>query len=173
MLYLHQKWGPWRGCSCSGDERYTKREYSPHLTLYNIWRKFFMHVMYQYCEFVSNEFWFYETEIKIIFDVRLCTEGEIMVGMWFGEFCSCCCLPLIPQLACSIPATTYKDFFRALYRNQLVSRCIWHARAVCNSGLIIGGDWWFLFIRLASDMLLFAFSIRHGCILSLKKFRLC
>ena len=24
---------------------------------------------------------------------------------WFGEFCSCCCLPLLPQLACSILVT--------------------------------------------------------------------
>ena len=30
------------------------------------------------------------------------TEPEIMVGTWFGEFCSCCCLPLLPQLGCSI-----------------------------------------------------------------------
>ena len=30
---------------------------------------------------------------------------------WFGEFCSCCCRPLPPQLACSILPATYKDFF--------------------------------------------------------------
>ena len=34
---------------------------------------------------------------------------------WLGEFCSCCCLPLLPQLACSILPTMYKDFFQALY----------------------------------------------------------
>ena len=34
-----------------------------------------------------------------------------MVGTWFGEFCSCCCLPLLPQLACSILPTIYRDFF--------------------------------------------------------------
>ena len=34
---------------------------------------------------------------------------------WFGESCSCC-LPPLPQLACSILPTMYKDFFRALYR---------------------------------------------------------
>ena len=32
----------------------------------------------------------------------------------FGEFCSCCCLPPLPQLACSILPNMYKDFFRAL-----------------------------------------------------------
>ena len=26
--------------------------------------------------------------------------------MWFGEFCSCCCLPLLPQLAWNILETT-------------------------------------------------------------------
>ena len=31
---------------------------------------------------------------------------------WFGEFCSCCCLPLLPQLACSILATTYKELIQ-------------------------------------------------------------
>ena len=33
--------------------------------------------------------------------------------MWFGEVGSCCCLPLLPQLACNILATTYKYYFRA------------------------------------------------------------
>ena len=33
----------------------------------------------------------------------------------FGEFCFCFCLPLLPQLVCSILTTMYKDFFRALY----------------------------------------------------------
>ena len=32
---------------------------------------------------------------------------------WFGEVGSCCCLPLLPQLACNILATTYKYYFRA------------------------------------------------------------
>ena len=35
--------------------------------------------------------------------------------VWFGEFCSCCCLPLLTQLACSILATTYKPFSESLY----------------------------------------------------------
>ena len=32
----------------------------------------------------------------------------------FGEFYSCCCLPLLPQLACSIPATGERPYSRAL-----------------------------------------------------------
>ena len=49
------------------------------------------------------------------------TEGEIMVGTWFGEFYSCCCLPLLPQIACSILPTTYKPLFPSLYIKLLVS----------------------------------------------------
>ena len=33
----------------------------------------------------------------------------------FGEFCSCCCLPLLPQLACSILATWEWPYGAALY----------------------------------------------------------
>ena len=44
------------------------------------------------------------------------TEPEIMVGTWFGEFCSCCCLPLLSQLACSILPTTYQPLFPALFK---------------------------------------------------------
>ena len=33
----------------------------------------------------------------------------------FGEFCFCCCLPLMPQLACSILATWERPYNRALY----------------------------------------------------------
>ena len=29
---------------------------------------------------------------------------------WFGEVCSCCCLPLLPQLACNMPTTTYRYY---------------------------------------------------------------
>ena len=43
------------------------------------------------------------------------TEPKKSLCTWFGEFCSCCCLPLLPQLACSILPTKYKDFFWALY----------------------------------------------------------
>ena len=32
----------------------------------------------------------------------------------FGEFCYCCCLPLLPQLAYIILATTYQGFVRSL-----------------------------------------------------------
>ena len=34
---------------------------------------------------------------------------------WPGEFCSVCCLLLLPQFACSIHATWTKTFSRALY----------------------------------------------------------
>ena len=37
---------------------------------------------------------------------------------WFGEFCYCCCLPLLPELACSIHATWLKPFSRPLYRGR-------------------------------------------------------
>ena len=43
--------------------------------------------------------------------------GKIVVPR-FGEFCFCCCLPLLPQLACSIPATweqPYRDSLYAVY----------------------------------------------------------
>ena len=33
----------------------------------------------------------------------------------FGEFCSCCCLPLLPGFACSIHVTWGPPFSRALY----------------------------------------------------------
>ena len=35
-----------------------------------------------------------------------------------GEFFSCCCLPLVPQLACSILATWERPYSEALYRYQ-------------------------------------------------------
>ena len=37
---------------------------------------------------------------------------------WFGEVGSCCCLPLLPQLACNILATTYKYYFRAQHEEN-------------------------------------------------------
>ena len=37
---------------------------------------------------------------------------------WFGEVCSCCSLSLLPQLACNILATMYKQIFSALYRDR-------------------------------------------------------
>ena len=36
----------------------------------------------------------------------------------FGEFCSCCCLSLLPQPAYYILTTSYKDFFSALYNGE-------------------------------------------------------
>ena len=36
--------------------------------------------------------------------------------MWFGEVCACYCLPLLPQLACNILATTY---LQALFSGQV------------------------------------------------------
>ena len=44
---------------------------------------------------------------------KQCTELRKSLCTWFGEVCSCCCLPLLPQLACNILATTYKYYFRA------------------------------------------------------------
>ena len=39
---------------------------------------------------------------------------------WFCEIGYCCCLPLLPQLACNILATTYKYYFRAQYSASLI-----------------------------------------------------
>ena len=39
----------------------------------------------------------------------------------FGQFCSCCCLPLLPQLACNILATWERLFSRSLYKIQKAS----------------------------------------------------
>ena len=44
-----------------------------------------------------------------------CTGPGNNTCTWFGEVGSCCCLPLLPQLACNILATTYKYYFRAHY----------------------------------------------------------
>ena len=43
------------------------------------------------------------------------TEPEKSLCTWFCEFCSCCCLPLLPQLAWRILPTTYQPLFPALY----------------------------------------------------------
>ena len=37
-----------------------------------------------------------------------CTGPENNACTWFVEVGYCCCLPLLPQLACNILATTYK-----------------------------------------------------------------
>ena len=44
------------------------------------------------------------------------TEVRKSLCTLFGEVCSCWCLPLLPQLACNILATTYRDLFSALYK---------------------------------------------------------
>ena len=44
-----------------------------------------------------------------------CTELDYEAIPRFGEFCSCCCLPLMPQLACSILATWQRPLRGALY----------------------------------------------------------
>ena len=40
---------------------------------------------------------------------------------WFGEVCSCCCLPLLPGIACSIHTTWGSSFSWALYRAETIS----------------------------------------------------
>ena len=50
--------------------------------------------------------------------------GKIVVPR-FGEFCFCCYLPLLPQLACSILATWGPQFCRPLY-------CITYRRIVVS-----------------------------------------
>ena len=45
------------------------------------------------------------------------TEPRKFLCTWFGEVCSCCCLSLLPQLACKILATTYEEILSALYFN--------------------------------------------------------
>ena len=44
----------------------------------------------------------------------MCTELRKFLCTWFGEVCSCCRLSHLPQLACNILATTYKEIFSAL-----------------------------------------------------------
>ena len=55
------------------------------------------------------------TAICSTLSTHIITEPEKSICTWFGEFCSCCCLPLLHQLDWSIHPTMYKDFFRALY----------------------------------------------------------
>ena len=42
----------------------------------------------------------------------------------FGEFCSCCCLPLLPQLACSILATWGPPYTGSLYKVEQNERSL-------------------------------------------------
>ena len=41
----------------------------------------------------------------------------------FGEFCSWCCLPLLPQLTCSILATWKRPHRDSLYRDFVIVLC--------------------------------------------------
>ena len=51
------------------------------------------------------------------------TEVRKSLCTWFGEVGSCCCLPLLPQLAWNILTTTYKDFFSPLYSwKQIIAK---------------------------------------------------
>ena len=43
----------------------------------------------------------------------VCTGPKNNTCLWFGELFSCCCLPLLPQLAYNIIETTYKHYFWA------------------------------------------------------------
>ena len=51
--------------------------------------------------------------MKILHDGH--TELRKYLCTRFGEVCSCCCLSLLPRLACIILATMYKEIFSALY----------------------------------------------------------
>ena len=46
---------------------------------------------------------------------KSCTGPGNNTCTWFGEVGSCCCLPLLPEIACNILATTYKYYFRTQY----------------------------------------------------------
>ena len=59
-----------------------------------------------------------------------------MAYRWFGEVSICCCLPLLPQLACKILATTYKYHFRAQYLCNCNYLRIWNSNCVLDSN-----DW--------------------------------
>ena len=52
----------------------------------------------------------------LIVSAHLHTELLYKVGPRFGEICSFCCLPLLPQLACSILATWGPPYRGALYK---------------------------------------------------------
>ena len=43
-----------------------------------------------------------------------------MARTWDGEVGPCCCLPLLPQLACNILATTFEPFAGAQYEACMI-----------------------------------------------------
>ena len=51
-----------------------------------------------------------------------CTEMRKTDCTWSGDVCSCCCLPLLTQLACNILPTTYKEILSVLYRKSKKER---------------------------------------------------
>ena len=55
-----------------------------------------------------------------------------MVGTGFGELCSCCCLPLLPQPACSILPTTYQPLVPPLYFIRMMNLMIWSMNGKCK-----------------------------------------
>ena len=66
--------------------------------------------------------WFWIESLMIKYTVRCLTmtydqwyraQKKSLYMVWWILFR--CCLPILPQLACSILQTTYKDFFQALY----------------------------------------------------------
>ena len=52
-----------------------------------------------------------------------CTELRKSPCTWFSEVCSCCCLSPLPLFAYNILATTYEDFFSALYSASALAKC--------------------------------------------------
>ena len=84
---------------------------------YGAQNRFYLHKNKSFFTFVAAyvRYW-----IKVLIPrnsnfTDICTDLRKSPCMWFGEVCSCCCLPLLPQLAYNIRATTYEDFFSALY----------------------------------------------------------
>ena len=63
------------------------------------------------------------------------TELRKFLCTWFGEVCSSCCLSLLPQFACNILATTYKEIFSALYFTSYDPS---EFRRRCCCGLAVG-----------------------------------
>ena len=62
-------------------------------------------------EYLRTEY----TQISLLLFARPCTGNLYKAVPRFGELCSCCCLPHLTELACSILPTMYKAFFWALY----------------------------------------------------------
>ena len=61
------------------------------------------------------------TLMSLNYSQKWTTELRKFLCTWFGEVSSCCCLSLLPQLACNILGTTYKEIFSALNVPYMVS----------------------------------------------------